>query len=287
MVKSTRGFSTECTFVFGDTHFSAPIDGVAPQFCHDSKALSVLFQIMQDRKPDRIIHNGDLLELASVSKYAAGRGELGRVKGVDGKLRDASIPKDVEMGERMWEYFARAHPAAIKHQLEGNHDIRVIDLMSRSDFSQFGHSGIRGIDWTKLGVEFKRYDCHAPWVSLGQTCVMHGHSGSGATMVNQHDNVIHGHNHQMTYTPKDKNHVQKRRAWGIGCMCNLWADFNSRGGRQNGHTHGFAVVYRDGDECQVRSVEIPLGYRVLDFDGKPYWAKPLKSLDKMLGLLEV
>lgn len=275
-----------------DTHFNAFVDGVAPRFGCDSKALSIALQAMKDCKPDVIVHGGDLCDMASLSPHAAKNDEYGQVEGVDGKSRTTLIDNDIKMGTTLWDHICRTFSKAEKHQMEGNHDRWAFDQLNKRRLIHLGHKGLRGFDWRGRGINYHRYDVenglNGPILQMGKLCIMHGHGAAkGTTMVNQHDTVVFGHAHSITYTPQDKNHVEKRRGYGVGCLCDVYAPYCSSGGAQNGHVQGFAIIdILSNDLFHVWQYEIKKEYVTFGPNGKIYYAKLLREIDRELGGLE-
>lgn len=294
----TRDFSVKCTLVVPDTHFQPQLKNcgkpVRPDFCHDPAALSLLLQVAADRKPDAIIHLGDITEMASLSEWSKIAGHEGHVRGEDGQWYMSAWEDTIKMVESFWGYVGKAHPNTERTQLEGNHDFWAETAFSSpllQPFTNLLHPRKMAL-WKDLKIAYHTYDGDQkkdqPWVDVGRVRVLHGYNNVSAQRMRlEHDNVVYGHQHKILYNSWDASSRETRRAWCIGCLTKLKPDYNSRGGQQNGWAQGFAIVYTMPDGAfNVRQVEIVDG-RIVDFDGKTYWAKPLREISKMLKPLEM
>lgn len=294
----TRNFSTHCTFIIPDTHFQAPMRNgaglVNPEYCHDPAALSLVLQIAAERCPDRIIHLGDITEMAVISAWSKSIAREGQVKGEDGQWHAASWEDSMKMVTSFWRYLDRVHPQAEKNQLEGNHDFWADLEFSTPALAPFADQlHIRRLPvWKELGIRYHPYDGDQkkdqPWVDAGRVRVLHGYKNVSAQRMRlEHDNVVYGHQHKILYNSWDASSREMRRAWCIGCLTKLKPDYNSRGGAQNGWAQGFGVVYAlPNKKFVVKVVEIQDGC-VVDFDGKTYYAKPLRRVGRELKVLEL
>lgn len=294
---NNRSASIKCTFIIPDTHFQAPIRNgtgfVAPDFCHDPDAISIMLQIMKDRQPDEIIHLGDITEMATVSAWSKAQNRESLVKGQDGMWHQSAWSDQMKMVRAFWEYIHTQYPSATKHQLEGNHDFWSELEFSKPPLCQFPELAFRNQSvWKDFNINYYPYNGdqknNQPWVDVGRVRVLHGYKNvSSLRMRLEHDNVIYGHQHKILYNSWDASSREMRRAWCIGCLTKLKPDYNSRGGAQNGWAQSFGIVYTASDgRFSVRIVEIKDGC-VLDFDGKTYYAKPLSSISKILKPLEL
>jgi predicted phosphodiesterase len=291
-----RNPSVKCTFVIPDTHMQSPVNGglVAPDFCHDPAAISLVLQVAKDRSPDEIIHLGDICEMALISEWNKKVHKEGLVKGNDGRWYDSAWSDTMNMVKVFWEYIAKTHPKAEKHQLEGNHDFWSDIAFTNPTLAPFAKDlAFRNQRiWNDCNIKYYPYNgdqkAEQPWVDVGRVRVLHGYNNSSVKRMRlEHDNVMYGHQHKILYDAWDANSREMRRAWCIGCLTKLKADYNSRGGAQNGWAQAFGVIYTMPDGTfSVRVVEITNG-KIVDFDGKSYCAKPLSELDKSLKMLEL
>lgn len=290
--RATRNPSVKCTFVFPDTHFQAPLDKagtmLAPDYCHDPDALSVALQIAKDRKPDEIIHLGDICEMGTISRWSKLAGRESQVQGRDKRWYESAWNPQMKMVEAFWEFMADEFPKAEKTQLEGNHDYWAFREFARPPLSQFADRSLRNLPlWKDANIKYHPYDGGdtLPYADVGRVRVIHGYNATAERMRKEHDNVIYGDSHQIIYKQWDANSRESRAAWCVGCLSKLKPEFNSLGGRQNGWRHGFGVIYTMPDGgFQVDQVRIDNG-RCINFDGKSYYGRKLSSLSRTLESL--
>ena len=292
----TRNFSVKCTLVIPDTHFQAPVNKnlIAPDFCHDPNAISLMLQVANARRPDEIVHLGDICEMGTVSAWTKEIGKEGQIKGVNGEYYQDAWSNSMKMVKDFWGYIHKIHPQAELHQLEGNHDFWSKLAFEQPTLAPFADELAfrKQKVWAECGIDYKPYDgnpnTEMPWVDVGRVRVLHGYKNVSASRMRlEHDNTVYGHQHKILYNAWDANSREMRRAWSIGCLTKLKPDYNSRGGAQNGWTQAFAMIYTMPDETfSVKVIEITGGH-IVDFDGKPYFPKPLSNIDKGLKSLEL
>lgn len=292
----SRNLSVKCTFVIPDTHFQAPVNGglVAPDFCHDPAAISVMLQVMKDRCPDEIVHLGDICEMGTVSAWSKSVNKEGQIRGTDGTWYQDAWGNNMKMVSAFWQHLHKQFPKAEKHQLEGNHDFWSDIAFNQPTLAPFAKEmAFRNqAVWNECGIKYYTYNgdqkIDQPWVDVGRVRVLHGYKNVSAQRVRlEHDNSVYGHQHKILYNSWDASSREMRRSYCIGCLTKLKPDYNSRGGAQNGWAQAFAVIYTMPDgKFSVRVVEIVDGC-IPDFDGKSYYPKALNSIDKSLSVLEL
>lgn len=293
-MRKLKGFSVKRTIVIGDTHFQPKVNGglVQASSCHDPAAISVVLQIMKDLNPDEIIHNGDLLEMETISHWNRLKDREGQVLGEDKQWYQSWWKPQVDMATAWWSYMDNTYPKAQKHQLEGNHDYRSAVEFSRAPMNMFADQSLRNLSiWKDAKVNYLPYDgwnntAKQPWVKVGPLMkVLHGYpKGTITRIMKEHDVAMCGHTHKIQYVSQDANSNYAKRCWSIGCLSQLSPDYCTLGGQQTGYKHAFAVIYTYGDDYQVEVVEINNG-RVLDWRGRMYVGKSLGSIDKGLNVL--
>ena len=276
--------------------FRSPVHGglIAPDYCHDPDAISLMLQVAKDRHPDEIVHLGDICEMGTVSAWSKGIGKEGQIKGVDGEWYQDAWSNSMKMVNDFWTYIRKIYPKIPLHQLEGNHDFWSDLAFSSPTLAPFAKElAFRNQKvWNECGIKYYTYNgdqkIDQPWVDVGRVRILHGYKNVSAQRMRQeHDNVMYGHQHKILYNSWDANSREMRRAWCIGCLTKLKPDYNSRGGAQNGWANAFAMIYTMSDETfSVRVVEISNG-RIVDFDGKSYFPKPLSDIDMNLLSLEL
>lgn len=292
----TRNNSVKCTLVISDTHLQSPVNGglVAPDYCHDPDAISLMLQIVKDRHPDEIIHLGDICEMGTISAWSKSVNREGLIRGTDGNWYQDAWSNSMKMVNDLWGYLRKELPKADFHQLEGNHDFWSDIAFTSPTLAPFAKElAFRNQPvWNQCGIKYYTYNgdqkIDQPWVDVGRVRVLHGYKNVSAQRMRlEHDNVVYGHQHKILYNSWDANSREMRRAWCIGCLTKLKPDYNSRGGSQNGWAQAFAVIYTMPDgNFLVKVIEITNGL-IVDFDGKTYYAKPLREVDKSLISLEL
>lgn len=294
-----KNMNIETTLVCGDTHFEAPLECgkkfVQPDLGHSPQAISVMLQIARDIEPSTIIHLGDLLEQGCASRWAEKVNRGGQVMGEDGHYYMTSWEKTVKYAVDFWSYIRKAFPKAKLVQLEGNHDLRIESAFLKPHMDPYRNTlSFRHLPvWASCAVTFHPYTGLSltgslpPWCDVGSVRVIHGYNASSKKMLDQHDNVMFGDSHRIDYNyNRERNSREKRRAWNIGCLCRLTPEFVSKGGRQAGWSHAFAVITSAEGKEFVEIVEIKEGF-VAMYNRKVYRAKPLKAISPMLAELEV
>lgn len=292
--RTLNSASTRVTLIIPDTHFQAPVKGglVAPEFCHDPAALSLILQVANLRKPDDIIHIGDLCEMGTISAWNQKLNRPGQTKGADGSWYQDSWQETMKMVDAFWSYIRTKHPTAKLHQLEGNHDYWSDLVFTSPALAPFASTlAFRNQPaWKNLDIKYYNYNgdqkATQPWVDIGRVRIMHGYKNVSAQRMRlEHDNVIYGHQHKVLFNSWDASSRESRRAWCIGCACKLVADYNSKGGQQNGWAQAMGLLYTLPDGTfDIRVLEIKQG-RIVDFDGKTLYAQPLVELSKSLKVL--
>jgi hypothetical protein len=95
------------TVVFTDTHAGF----------HDQSALDVVYGVIKDVQPHRVIHLGDLVDCYTISKYEKDPNRLTR-------LQD-----EIDMARTILHQVAQLAPDAERYLLEGNHEDRLRRLI--------------------------------------------------------------------------------------------------------------------------------------------------------------
>jgi len=291
-----KSIKVKKTLVIPDTHFQAPVNNglVAPDYCHDPDAISLVLQVIKDLQPDEIIHLGDICEMGTVSAWSKSVGREGQIKGTDGKWYQDSWANSMLMVNNFWEYFRKLLPKAEFHQLEGNHDFwsdvsfQYPSLAPFAETLAFRNQKV----WKNCDIKYYPYNgdpkVEQPWVDVGKVRVLHGNKNTSPQRMRlEHDNVMYGHQHKILYNSWDASSREMRRAWCIGCLTKLKPDYNSRGGAQNGWAQAFGVIYTMEDGTfTVKVPEITDGI-IVDFNGKSYFPEKLGKIDKILRVLEL
>jgi hypothetical protein len=107
---SNHGHSTKCwtAVVFTDTHVPY----------HDQAALNVVYGIIRDVKPRVIVHLGDLLDCTKISRYTKDRNEI------------LNTQDEIDGARTILHQVSQLAPDAEKWWLEGNHEVRLEELLN-------------------------------------------------------------------------------------------------------------------------------------------------------------
>lgn len=282
-----RGLSTRVEVILPDVHMSsADKFGVKPIDRHDPAALSVAFQIMEDLKPDGVTQIGDLLHLAQISSFQRRKDMLGTVPSEDGETIDATVRRDMDLGNIFWDTVQRKVPKkADLREMEGNHEelLRVSRNMASYrpyvDKNWYVEEALnlkeRGIKW----IPYQRYGESKNWVELSpKLWVIHGQYVAKDHARKHHDawghNLIYGHLH--TFEAHSYQSIDTLNGvWTVGCLCTPTASYHR--GRLNAWRQGMAVVYiQPSGKFNVYFIDIIKGQAV--WNGKVYSAKNLPGL---------
>jgi hypothetical protein len=302
MKQNKNNFSTKRTIIYSDIHFQAPLrkDGetIRPDACHEPSALSVAFQIHKNFGADEIVNVGDLYESALCSGWTT-KCRCGQVMGEDGQFHFSAWKDTINMGKAYWEYMRLLSPASKLIQIEGNHEFRCEMAIRENTQLEALQDTIRIRNlpfWKEMKIDYHPYNAvgAAAWYDVSKFRVMHGNGDSPQKMRLENFNVIYGHTHQLLVNSWDKTTrnsnlgKETHRAYSIGCLCKLDPEFSVKGGRANGWANGFAYVYTlPNGMSQIEVVEIVNGNTVVNFNGKTYYAKPLRELSISLAELEL
>ena len=289
--------------VIPDTHMQAPMkDGKtihAPMFCHDPQAISLMLQFIQPYKLDGIVHLGDICEMATISAWQAAIGKEGQTQDTEGGWYVTSWAAQRMMAHNFWAYFDKKYPKAEKHQIAGNHDFWSDITFRKPGMQQFKDQAFENWPtWKQFNITYHPYWGGAkdeePFVYVNApdckgTVIMHGYNNASIQkMLKDYDNVVYGHQHKIIRASHDSNLYERRRADCIGCLTKLKAEYNSKGGAQNGWAHGFALIHvLDNGRTQVNVIDIGRDMSLVTESGVVYNPVKLSSLDPLLNVLEL
>ena len=287
--------------IIPDTHFQSPMkDGKTfhtPKFCHDPEAISLMLQFIQPYSLDGIIHLGDICEMNTISHWQKGMKGEGMTQDTNGNWYEVSWQAQKKMAYNFWAYLAKKYPDAKKYQLEGNHVFWSRTFFSQPGMSQFQSEAFHNWPvWNDFDIKYHAYwgGEEDPYVHInapGQkgVVVLHGYNnGSIKKMLQSFDNVVYGHQHKVIRENLDANIYERRRADCIGCLTKLKAEYNSKGGAQNGWAHAFAMVHVLSDgRTQVNVVDIGRDMTLITEGGVIYTPLKLSTLDPLLSVLEL
>lgn len=234
---------------------------------HDRTALSIVLNIIKDIQPDRIILNGDLLDLSDWSDKFIQSPEFSFLlqKGL------------IELG---W-WIAQLHnnvPKAKISYIPGNHEERMERAIIRNFPLAFGLKSLDQINakYPLLSLQNmikfddfdilweKQYPYGEIWLNP-KTRISHGKiiaQGSGATAVKvnkvSNNNEIFGHIHrieQAVKTVHDHKNTYDVGAYSFGCLCKTDGSVPSNTPNINWQ-QGFGIVKYNQEEEYIETVHI-------------------------------
>jgi len=238
--KAKKVTSVQRTVVAGDFHF-----GISDQSTHD-----ILFQVIKDWKPTKVVLAGDLPDMLALSKYPK-----------DLRTTWSLADERKEMADFLWTLHDVA-PQADLVELDANHSgngpesrwwrylsDRIGELASMKEvIDGLDYRAIWHPEFSRVRVESVEQLGHAFVAVHGD--VVRGQAGASAlAMLNKwRCNLIHGHTHRMGATAYRVPGIagqseHQLRAWENGCMCSLKPVYSSAVNWQQ----GFSLVTTDED----------------------------------------
>ena len=226
---------------FEDENYKAVIMNDFHLYFHSTPAIKIALNEAKLANIDKIIINGDLLDLGGVGRWT--------------RRPDRVIIKDeIEIGKEFFNQLRKMFPTQVIIYKEGNHDSRLEKYIWERCPELYG------IQQLSLGelLDLKKHNVKTiasmQLMKAGDLWIAHGHEfmgGSGGENValkmlkKVNRNIIFGHFHvpQETFQSNpidDKNHA----AWSVGCLCQLKPSYHPH----NNWGHGFAFVqhYKGG-----------------------------------------
>lgn len=221
---------------------------------HDSLMLSKILRVVKKVQPDAILSIGDAIDFPQVSTWSVGTaGAYAPTlqEHIEGFRRDVLVP------------VREAAPKAKVTWLEGNHDLRLMQFVSKYApalrvLDALKMESLFGLD--DLGIEYTR----GPKRIATNTVAVHGHESAGYSSTPQawqtkfgkrygtERNVIFGHTHQPFITTHATGYDGKVSPW-----------FTMNVGSIMDPTH--ATYVKDG------SVSWVMSFALLRDDGKRVW----------------
>jgi hypothetical protein len=241
----------QTTVVFTDTHVPY----------HDQPALEVIYGAIRDIQPARVIHLGDLLDCATISKYV--------------KPRDVThtVQDEIDGARTILHQVSQLAPAAEKWLLGGNHEARLDTLLDTLPGTHRELNQLRALKtaltWPELlqlesiGWGFVPTYGQAHRNLLAKLITIHGtvvRKWSGASAKGEWEKYgqsgLSGHVHrvgQFYTTDRNGHHVWTE----CGCTC----DLKPRYMPDPNWAHAFVLVHHtpDGSRFSVEPVYIHEG----------------------------
>lgn len=215
---------------------------------HNKPALAVVMKFIKWFKPDIVILGGDALEMAPISHWEKGNGNIRKSEGKR-LLRDYR-----DFDKQILSKLERLCPKARKVYLGGNHEIwaeRVVDEFPALEGIVEVENALRlkdrGWEWIPYLVKQKTGGIRKGFLKIGKLTIIHGEYTNkyhaNKTSETFMKSVLYAHTHDLQMitkvTVEDPNDFHTCTS--IGCLCDrspvyLW-------GKPNRWVHGFAIVY--------------------------------------------
>lgn len=213
---------------------------------HDPKALSILYQITDEVKPDTLVCHGDIADMWQLSDFRPPLHKKLKADQID-------IQDTLEMtSEHMARMVSLSNPSW-KIFLMGNHEERWNKLMaSIQQDAKYGQllkipkiNEVLNLDYllglTENGWAFSEYLEGDGTVLHDRLLIIHGYKAtvwaSRGHLQSYGKNVMFGHSHRIQNFTKSDLHGTNS-GWNIGCLCDLKPHW-----RQRPDWHqGFALV---------------------------------------------
>lgn len=222
-------------YKFEDENFKSLIINDLHLYFHSTPAIKLALNEAKVSGVDKIIINGDLLDLGGVGKWT--------------KRPDRVIIRDeIELGKLFFAQLRNMFPHQEIIYKEGNHDERLEKFIWTKCPELYG---LQLLSLSEL-LELKKYEvkkiASMQIMKMGELWVAHGHEfigGSGGEnvatkMLNKvKRNIIFGHFH----FPQETVHSNliddtPHGSWSVGCLCQLKPTYHPH----NNWGHGFALV---------------------------------------------
>jgi len=257
--------STNTTLVAGDFHFPA----------HCPRTVAVLLQVLEELRPQRLVLNGDTVDLLAVSRY----------------------PKDQRHSWDLRQEVTALHEFLHQVMQIGNAwGLEIVETEANhsgngtaSRWHRYLSDRVPVLYGHPKAEELLRYDnwFYPEWAPIrladsvmiaDDLLVLHGdivrkHAAYSARghAEKWHSSVMHSHTHRMGSSLERIPAVGSRpemvrRAYEIGCMCNLNPSYVSA----PNWTNGFAIVSTDAEDTVygVELVSVVRGVAVVNAIGK-------------------
>ncbi len=216
---------------------------------HDPVATRTFLKFVRKLKPDVVVLNGDILDLAACSSHGD----------ADSSLR---LEAEFAAGNVFLDDLTDAAPGARFVYNEGNHETRLQRFVAKNAPVLGGIISVpKALDLDGRGVEWREYDADSAFFLTPKLAITHGFAHGSRftedTLRKYNVSVIVGHAHRPQYTglpTLDVDGQQVRGCWGSGCLVPV-----SRVpylNRPSGWTQGWTVVYFDEESFSVYPVNL-------------------------------
>lgn len=235
---------------------------------HHVKAVAAVLEFIGQMDPDEVHQQGDLLDAASVSRWA--RGTINEKNG--------SLQRELDALDKFWEQLRAVYGGKVSLIEDANHD-RRIQMYAESQAHAF--AGLRALD-TKTLFHLDKYDVQlakAPYKIAPGVISIHGthvRAQPGASVLAEMDkydsSVVMGHVHRaaVVYRPRGAAGTRAPR-FGLegGCLIDARkADYLGSGSPNNWQL-GISLLWIDGKDVHPEFVPIS-DKGVLHYQGIKY-----------------
>jgi hypothetical protein len=222
----------------------------------DAGAVNAALSFARDFRPHYKICGGDVWDFRAL-----------RGKASEEEKRE-SLKEDFDAGMRFLEAFSPTH------FLRGNHDERLWDAAARSngplsDYArELADRAVR-----ELPGEVRPYHKRLGTARIGQLAFLHGYF-AGISAARSHAQVygscVYGHVHATDSSAAPG--IDRRVAYGVGCLCTLDFDYDKKSPGTLRHSQGFAYGVID-DKTGAFSVQ-----QAERVEGKFYVASEIRAV---------
>lgn len=236
----------------------------------DDRALNILFQVLDDVKPQIVVDHGDTLDAEQLSRFPKD------------PTRRTSLRAEIEMAARHFATVTDLTPDAEHIWCEGNHEERLKRVIwSLAENRQAGEiltlpQVQRVLEWPLLlGLEGLGWDViYYPGhrVLFDKLIVCHGEKARAQSGASEKAELMHysksglsGHTHRQGSFYK-RSYDQTWGWWGLGCLCTIRDDYVSF----PNWMQGFAVVSWSPDRQNFAVEPVSIFDGVAYFRGRRY-----------------
>lgn len=210
----------------------------------DKDACRLLLKFLRELQPDEYIENGDLLDLATLSKYA------------QVPNREEKLEEQLQEGGYVLQDLREAMPNARIRLIEGNHDFRLKSYLINKARELYGlHGRIfreylqldkQQIEYVESSNNMARWS--GVWLKIPRTEVYVGHYNrvskhsayTAKTLIDDYGvSIVQNHTHRAGFYLK--SYVDGRQLFGVenGCLCSMQQPYSQFSNWQ----HAFTILW--------------------------------------------
>lgn len=227
--------------VLEDSDYSALVICDLHLYFHDTGAIKVALQEGKAAGVNKVIINGDLLDLGGVGRFT--------------RRPDRRLIKDeLEMGKVFFDKLRKMFPSEEIIYKIGNHDERLNKYIYEKAPELFGIDSLNLSELLNLRQHNVKMVASSQMIQVGKLNIVHGHEflgGAGTINVARQmrlksgTNIMFGHFHKTQSDFSNTIEGETHGSWSVGCLCQLRPAYFT----YNQWNHGYALVrhYKGGD----------------------------------------